>query len=376
MTFTVTRTVKTYATVAAALLLAVAAAYLTLGGGYDRWAGQRVLDSACDGVLAADETRAVLGDGPLAQAKAGTREEDRDAAADGPFFVRCEVSRVVEYNAGHPTHPGSVEVTIHGIPTPSATAATGDTGDTVAARDDRIFWGTQTPRPVPLGHGWNGFFGAEPGAKKWSATAVLLECPAARRSLLVTATVEVDGTTVENPHDRTRAAQVATATARKAAGRWDCGAPLGSRPDTVPLPVNAEEYVPLSAAKGTCAGVPGPSRTGSVGWESTRGASPLEQCGVSGPSTTIEPEYELRAYYGVYARDMRVRVEERPTGPEGLVMTADCPSVAGRAMYVMRSSPVEKNATSPYARSALKAFAARSAKAHGCAAPVDHTVTP
>ncbi|MFD4142546.1 hypothetical protein [Streptomyces sp. NPDC058572] len=345
MTAPPTARTRALAATAGAFLL-LTAGWLYLNGDLDRWTGSRALAGACDGVLAQDETRNVLGDGPLAEDAGRRLGEDGSTGGERSLLVRCVIERVT----GQPAGDSEVEVTVHGVPTPEARRI-----------QDALYWGTRSVRPVPLGHGWNGFYASD-GDR--GTAAVLLDCPGVPDDLLVTVLADVDGYNADNPAHRTRVARLGTATAERAADRWDCGAPRGTAPRTVPLPAGDDESVEPGRAKGTCSGVPGRGGTSRV-WESPRGDSPREQCALGG---VWEPSSVLDAYYGPYAEDMRRRLEgEQPAQAVLYTASALCPDTDEPALYVLHSTHATLSAAD--ARATLTAFARSSATAHGCDAP-------
>ncbi|WP_234356820.1 hypothetical protein [Streptomyces sp. NBRC 110028] len=150
---------------AAALALALLSGAVVWFAG----SGDRALDEACGGALAADEVRAVLGDSGVEV----TSSTEGTFGGDGgtSLAVRCEVTA---------EDRGRVDVTISGAPRPRAEYGTGDPYTAVPAHDTL---------PVPLGHGWSGLLATDnarqgdPGDGKATA-AVLLDCVRGGRSLL------------------------------------------------------------------------------------------------------------------------------------------------------------------------------------------------
>ncbi|MEU5976114.1 hypothetical protein [Streptomyces sp. NPDC047315] len=305
-------------------LLALLTAWLTLGDGLDRWRGEPVLESACDGLLPVAAARAVLGGGRLAERR------DLPSATDGARAdLRCVVARTGEGGS-------RVDVAVH------RPARGADTVGTPAYPGAEARW------PVPLGPGWDGFFAGstrtEPRALA-ATVAVLVACPRRAADLLVTVEgVLVDGA-VDNPADRLRLARLATGTARASADRFDCGARLGADPAAIALPPGPDEDVAPSEARGACAGVPPPSGTARAR-ETGPGVALREHCELTPPGAD-HLRYELDAYYGPYAEAAREGAREGE-----LVAEAGC------AVYVLRS--LESGADGDYARRALDAFATRS----------------
>ncbi|MFF7653686.1 hypothetical protein ACFZCY_28315 [Streptomyces sp. NPDC007983] len=352
---------------AAALALALLTGAMVWFAG----SGDRALDEACGGALAADEVRAVLGDSGVEV----TSSTEGTFGGDGgtSLAVRCEVTA---------EDKGRVDVTISGAPRPRAEYGTGEPYTALPAHDTL---------PVPLGHGWSGLLATDnarqgdPGDGKATA-AVLLDCARGGRSLLITVRTALGGATLDDPATRPSFVRTATATARRADDRWDCGARLGRPVRSVGLPVNKDEYEPLLGATGTCATVPTAARSAvSTARETARARAPREICALGARDGS--PRYRLDAYYGPYAEDARaqytrndgegVTPAEKPSGRLGRSAYwagADCPHGAPRALYLIRADDADGDARARpdlgYERAALKAFAARSTEDHGCAAPV------
>jgi hypothetical protein len=120
-------------------------------------------------------------------------------------------------------------------------------------------------------------------------------------------------------------------------------------------------------------------------WEDTGDPAPLEECHLGDSEGHLS--YVLTAGYGPYAEDERYwaferRDEKAPAGARaGELLTAGywtsttCDGgqqafftvvPAGSGAYRPAEQPADDLA---YERAALKAFAERSAKAHGCSAP-------
>lgn len=351
---------------AAALVLAVLTGVIAWFAGSD----DRALDEACGGALAADEVRAVLGDRgvDVTSSTRGSFGDGRGAS----LASRCEV--IAEGR-------GRVRVTIAGAPRPRAEYGTGELFTAVPAHDTL---------PVPIGHGWSGVLATDnarqgdPGDGKATA-AVLLHCARGGRSLLITVETALGGATLDDPATRPSFVRTATATARRADDRWDCGARLGTPVRSVGLPVNKDEYEPLIGATGTCAAVPTAARSAvSTARETARSRAPREICALGARDGA--PRYRLDAYYGPYAAEARaqytrndgegVTPAEKSAGRLGQSAYwagADCPGGAPRALYLIRADDADGEARARpdlgYERAALSAFAARSAEDHGCAAP-------
>ncbi|MEU4996862.1 hypothetical protein [Streptomyces sp. NPDC021622] len=408
---------KLTAAAGAVLALALlAGGWFWFGGGYDRWATQRQIDGACDGVLPSAEVRDVLGEGPYDDGP-DTDNRTEGELADASLRVECSLLRKVEVGTGKPTRHGSLEVSVRAVPERRAKdddgpAARQQRREDYLGQDGGVYpnVGGVLP-PAALGQGWNSTFAAGDGFSGAGATtSVLLDCARGRGGLLVTVRAEDEGAGAEDPAVRTAFARTATATAANASAHWGCDADLGKRPRTVPLDVNEDESVPLADATASCEGVPGRGSAVSRAWEGARRGTPVEMCVVgAGPvdaegrpvprtSSDISGQYRLSAFYGPYAQDERYGYLERhdylepdrmlgvaPAGPlvfGGYWASAECEKGGERALFTVEppgsgshsygSDKQDKPtaADRAYERAALKAFAKRSAKAHGCKAPV------
>ncbi|MEU7580222.1 hypothetical protein AB0B50_21800 [Streptomyces sp. NPDC041068] len=364
-------------------LALIAGGYYWWGGPRERGEARQVLAEACEGVLAADETRAVLGDGPY---NSGPGRPDvtyaARAARGGAKTVSCDVSRRTEHGAGHPTHDASVEVSVQRVPEREAADR--------PPRDSELGSGygplypavsTELP-PAALGGGWHGLFTTGEGFSsaaggESATTAVLMDCARDRGSLLVTVAVGKEVGTLDDPRERTAYARIATATATKASEKWDCDAKPGRPLRTVGLPVNADEDVPLADASGSCRGLPGRGSRASRAWESEVSGAPVEVCVVAGGrvgtpvvrSAERTRIFRLVASFGPYAENERGGHRERDGG---YGLSAVCRGGGGPALFTVRADEAEERTSAAdrdYERAALKAFAERSARAHGCEAP-------
>ncbi|MGY0058319.1 hypothetical protein ACWY4P_17490 [Streptomyces sp. LZ34] len=374
-------------------LAAVAVALAALAGTAVWLAGSddRALDEACDGVLAKDEVRAVLGDGEISVSNRtkGTFHANANAKGDGDsagedagegdedqantLAVRCEVTAHGK---------GSVRVTIAGAPRPRTTYGVGGMYTSMPERDTLA---------VPLGHGWSGLFGTDnvrqdDNEDGEATTAVLLDCAKGGTSLLITVETKLGGATLDDPAARPDFVRTATATAKAANDHWGCGARLGKPVRTVGLPVNEDEYEPLLGAKGTCAGVPTAARSAvSTARETARDRAPREACALGARDGS--PRYRLDAYFGPYAEETRDEyagglAEDGPTpaelpsgrlGKSAYWASASCPDSGEDALFLVRADGTEDDTRRKpdlaYERAALRAFAERSARNHGCGTP-------
>ncbi|MEV6397233.1 hypothetical protein AB0M39_21080 [Streptomyces sp. NPDC051907] len=361
---------------AACALLLLAAGAFWISGGYDRWSTERLLKDACDGVLPVDEVRAVLGDRNLEEGRMGDHSEGALNDEKTSLRVECTISRQVERNAGKPARDASVTVTVSGVPTVNP-----------RDRHPEVYPSLRSELPPsPLGEGWNGAFAASDGGDgdAESTAAVLLACARGRSDLLVTAAVEAEDSTLDDPEIRADFARIATVTAANASRHFGCDADLGRPLTTAPLSVNKDEHLPLAEAKGTCAGVPGHGQSTARAWESRRGAAPLEECALGDDQGQLT--YVLKASFGPYAEGERYQNLERGhldraradarSGElrPGRWTSAACaggdePAFFSVVPYGTDRDKKTSAADDAYERSALKSFAERSAKAHGCSTP-------
>ncbi|MBV7244535.1 hypothetical protein [Streptomyces sp. MW-W600-10] len=369
----------------AGALVVLAGGVFWFGGGYDRWATDRALTTACDGVLPADEVRTALGERRL---KAfDDRSEGSLDATTTSLRVTCGISRETGENDGRHVGEGSVTVSVNGVPTL----------DRESRRYESLYpeTGRAALPPAPLGQGWNGVFTTDDsGTDAQATTAVLLDCAPGRGDLLVTVTVDVGKNLgdmpLDNPGRRTAFARIATDTAANASRRWDCDADLGKALKTVPLPVNEDEYVAPADADGTCAGITARGKTVARAWESERGTAPYEKCVLG--NAEGDPALTVTAHYGPYAEGAWHDYFERPGAPDptgtgqrsGILRNgahwtmADCPDGSGPAFFSVtqyRDEAERTDADRAYALSALKTFAERSARAHSCATPAAPTTS-
>ncbi|MGW0905612.1 hypothetical protein [Streptomyces sp. NPDC002853] len=402
----------------AALALAlVAGGYFWFGGGYDRWVAQRLVGGACGGVLPAAEVRDVLGEGPF---KDETRDRVDGELGDASLRVDCTITRDAE---GWSARDGSVTVNVRAVP---ERPAKDEEGPVARGQRRDVFNGEYDGRypdvrstlpPVAIGSGWNGAFttsgssgsSGSSGGEVSATTAVLLDCARGRGGLLVSVDVKGEDAAVDDPGQRTAFARIATATAANASAHWNCDADLGKPPRTVPLPVDTDEAVPLADAAASCRGVPGRGSEAARAWEGGRRGTPVEVC-VLGPSTVtrgglpvaassedVGGRHRLSAYYGPYAQDERHRYQDHydylgrsrlPGGsPSGRLpgggywVSAACEKGGVRALFTIEPpgsgdasyGEDEKGNPTPadraYQRTALKAFAQGSARAHACETP-------
>ncbi|MFJ8645077.1 hypothetical protein ACIRNI_02955 [Streptomyces sp. NPDC093546] len=211
--------------------------------------------------------------------------------------------------------------------------------------------------PIPLGGGWRGF-------TDLTNTAVVLPCRNRDTTLVVTAVQDY-------AHRPGKIAELVTATAAKAAERWDCDTTPGGPLPPIPKPL--QDTLP-SAAQGTCSGLPFTleKHVTSVAEAPSSDAAPLEICVLKDEINyrTAEEVYRLEAAFGPYAANRHAQapyLTEEPAGgsEEDYWASARCPDDIFRAIFRIRAQTRETN-NPGFAKAALIAFAKRAAQQHGC----------
>ncbi|QDY80498.1 hypothetical protein [Streptomyces qinzhouensis] len=229
--------------------------------------------------------------------------------------------------------------------------------------------------PGPLGGDWQGSANGE-------TTAVLLDC----RNTGDAIAVAVFG----HPGNSERAeyrdnfwtdadlhwARFATATAVKAAGKWNCDAVPGKALTALPA-VTGEEST--DRADGTCAGLPFTldSRLNTVFEAPADRGSLVELCRV-GSTNSFDGHYAFLAEFGPYAERRDTSGIEDRTGHAGVRGTemwasARCPGATERTAFSgflpAEAATVpddEGNQGERFGMPAFRAFAERAAERHGC----------
>ncbi len=356
---------------ALAAVAVVIAGFLLVHGDFQRWYGNAKLDDACDGLLDGNAVRAVLGDGSV-----DIDDEQRD-----PGMVGCTV---------HVSDDKSSKITIV------------DTTHLQEPLDWLYGSRGEDTLAVPLGYGWAGLFGAQPdtfgsdsdplfpGEDEDMTASLVLRCAGTSKitSVYVSVVTTLDST-LDDPGNRPQFTRIATSTAAEVSKAWDCAAKLGKPVHSLGLPVRQDEYRPLGEADGTCSGISA-ARDVTIATETARAGAPHETCRLSGADR--QGGYVLDADFGPYAQGQFLDYEEklgiygeppsadipahlRDHADEMSWTTAKCPE--GLALFTLRPAQdrdeehesTRKHANLAYERATLKAFAERSAKSHGCAAP-------
>ncbi|MEU7403735.1 hypothetical protein [Streptomyces sp. NPDC044948] len=213
--------------------------------------------------------------------------------------------------------------------------------------------------PVGLGGGWRGYTDLR-------TTAVVLPCTNQDASLVVS----IDGDeSHENAEESRAVGELATAIAREAADRQSCEASFGGRIPELRL---AQGQLAPPGTSGTCEGIRIPESQW-INWIRegvASDSSPLERCLLGETEARDEVLYSLEASFGPYAQRLRP-ADHEDDGPEpaltrgSATATASCPGSSVPAVFRIDAT-VYAAPTKQFLRSALHAFAERSAARHGC----------
>ncbi|MFB9435162.1 hypothetical protein [Streptomyces showdoensis] len=334
----------------------VAGGLFWASGGWDRLRHDGALDSACDGTLAAEPLRELVGG---AEVTAGIRR-----GADGSWW-QCRVGEADEDRDGRI----DLRVTVSG--------AGGRSADVEADRTD-----------APLGHGWTGGFAYDPdrvsGDMGDASASVLLACAGKPgEGLVAEVRARTDRLDFGRPEERARLGAVLTGTATAYARQQGCRVAEGGPLREVGASVSAWDHKPFAAVSGGCAGILD-ART-AARWgvrtavETAAGPKPREGCVLGGLRGA--PLYTFTASYGpALDEGLRDRLESLPDRPDAdrpdgrYALWARCHDAVRRVAYDVYAETGGRG-TSPLAldhpglRAALQRFADRSAKAHGCDRP-------
>ncbi|MDV5143707.1 hypothetical protein R1T08_05270 [Streptomyces sp. SBC-4] len=331
----------------------VAGGLFWLSGGLQAWLHDRALDSACDGTLAADPVRELVG-GAEVTAEVRTSRS----------FWQCRVSEADEEHE----EDGRIDVRV-----------------TVSDARDHFSTVDATRTDAPLGHGWTGGFAFDPDREdrgEASAT-VLLDCGGTPGGGLVAEVhARIDRADFGRPETRTDLTAVLTRTATAYARQQEgCEVTEGEPVRKVDTSVNAWDYEPFASVSGSCAGIVDPRTAARWGVrtavETAPGPKPTEGCTLGGLRGA--PLYTFTAAYGPAlersTRDLLDDGTDQRAGdaPDGrYIVWAECRGAVDRAAYVVEPVGGERDRATDLAldhaglRTALSAFADRSAKAHDC----------
>lgn len=218
--------------------------------------------------------------------------------------------------------------------------------------------GSSDHPPTPLGGGWRGYTDLRD-------TGVVLPCDNKSASVVVSIAGDASH---ENGEESRAVAELAAAVAREAADLRSCETTFGGG---IPeLSLSKGQIAPASAS-GTCEGIRIPEAQW-VDWIQESEASdsaPLERCLLGETKARDEVLYSLEASFGPYAQRLRSADDEHWPEP-GLThgsaqATASCPNSAVPAVFRIHATAYAAP-TEQFLRSALHAFAKRSAVRHGC----------
>ncbi|EGE43981.1 hypothetical protein SACT1_4659 [Streptomyces sp. ACT-1] len=337
-------------TVTAAVL---AGALFWVSGGYDSWRDDRALDSACDGDLAAGAVRELFdGVSLTSSAHWGDRRHCTVGASDD------------DTDAGLVLWARDTE-------------GLGELAD-VGGFD------------APLGHGWTGSFRFDPDDedRDEARATLLLSCgKGSGNGRVMTADADLGRGGFDDPVARERLVAVLTETATAYTRRTGCAAPVGERVRNVGVTTTLRDHKPVADATGSCAGLLDGGTAARWGVRTVReiptAPAPVEDCALGGLRGTFL--YGFTARYGPAAAWEQTRLDHRRdaearTGADApnarYVLTARCPGVGGTALFQVGAlHDVDAPELAAPAvdheelRAALRRFAERSAKNHGCEKP-------
>ncbi|GFE17928.1 hypothetical protein Sgleb_59750 [Streptomyces glebosus] len=333
------------------LLMVAAPGAFYFSGSYDRWQDGRSLADTCRGSVDTSEIKELLGGDRL---RGHDIEEGEGVSPRAGRLHKCSV--------GIPDGGSWVSVALDW--NPDAAGPLHDFGGFTPYGDVGM--------AIPFGHGWQGVMDQIPMTNDLVA---MVNVPCANRgsdarhsSLIVT----VQGNamrSMEEAVQRARFARTSVKTAQNAAKAWGCEAQTGSAIDRVPVNTAHAEVKP-GAAKGTCTGI-----STTVRESATDPKAPIENCYLLPDSGSSH--YRLSAFYGPFVQALPAQAgygdefdPEQPSGHKGSAFwaSAECSS-GGPALYIATSVPDGDRILSPdgrLAKTALREFATRSAKRHGC----------
>ncbi|MET9293601.1 hypothetical protein [Streptomyces sp. NPDC003077] len=336
---------------ASVAVLGVAAGALYYTGTFERWRDGRAVSQACGGIVPQGELEEYLGVGRLTsrQAWESNARDDR----------RCSISTRVGEEKGR---FGWLKVNL-GRGKSSRDLLTD------LARTESYAFG---PFVTPIGNGWRGVLGNF--TTPYSVATVVVRCGGEARDDLavnVQAMARMGGSSKDTrtPEQRARFARIVTQTAANAAKQAGCEVPSGRDIKTVPdVPPNAP--TPAGKGTGTCAGINAPT------YETTADPlAPIEDCIMADKKG--QGRFRLAAYYGPFVEKGTAKVSlrdfvftKRANGTEGAYWTSTaCPKQGGTAFFSAETLRDGDRLTEPdpaAQQAALKHFAERSARSHGC----------
>ncbi|MFI9261370.1 hypothetical protein ACIGT4_27230 [Streptomyces sioyaensis] len=337
--------------VTVALLLVAVPGVFYFSGAYDHWQDGRSLADTCRGSVDTSEIKELLGTDRL---RGHDIAEDEGANPRAGRLHKCSV--------GVPDGGSWVSVALDW--NPDAAGSLHDFGGFTPYGDVGM--------AIPFGHGWQGVMDQVPMT---DGLVAMVNVPCANHhsdprhsSLIVTVQGNAMRST-ERAVQRARFARTTVRTAQNAAKAWGCEAQTGTAVDRVPVNTADAEVKP-GAASGTCAGI----RT-TVRESATDPKAPIENCYLL--PDTGSSHYRLSAFYGPFVQALPAQAgyggefdPEKPSGHKETTFwaSAECPS-GGPALYIATRIPDEDRFLQPdgrLAKEALKEFATRSAKRHGC----------
>ncbi|MFI1733807.1 hypothetical protein ACH40E_32260 [Streptomyces acidicola] len=238
----------------------------------------------------------------------------------------------------------------------------------------------------PLGNGWRGVLRADDGATRAAVVMLCGDGGQGDGSVVVNLTARHldESQTPATSQQRAQLARLATDTAATAAARAGCDAQHGTtvRDVAAPFPAayDGSGATAPGKATGTCAGIATATRE-----TEADPLAPIEDCLLLDEAG--KPAFRLAAYYGPFVQDGYVATYQRGDsgkfsgpagGADGLYWAdAECPAQGGTAFFTSETLSSGEGYTSPdpaLQQSALRRFAERSAKAHGCEVPVQPPV--
>ncbi|UZJ33494.1 hypothetical protein [Streptomyces endophytica] len=333
--------------IAALIFLVVAVpGVFYFSGAYDSWNDGRSLSNACRGSIESSQLKQLLGVDSLTA---------KDASADDhPNFDSGTLHRCIVSSKANGNY---LDVSLDWNGNPDG--GLGELRDGSFGRD----FG-----PVsPIGHGWRGVV---TGAEDRGAAVVVMSCSnkGRDRSLLVT----LDGTfSAASSAQKTRLGFTAVHTAERAAKAWGCKTDPGrGQVNVIPGNNSMKPELP-GVAKGTCQGI----RVSGIGSHAD-GNAPIEDCFIQAKDGR-GTQYIMSAYYYPFDKAYgRYNIRSGEGGDETYYAAAECRN-GHRARYVIgswsnyRGRDIDGSETFSGdavrgKKQALKEFATRSAKRHGC----------